>query len=192
MRSQVFNVSIALLVAAILLAGTASSARAANEVIFLGARFIAGKGLALTFKVSAEYDLTQLANVAISGELINLICTTKGENGGFKKVVCIANVSQRSMSGSALISFGAYSFSTKLNEARPWCYSVFDFDLYLDWSQIGSHCQAHTVGEGDVIPFYSPIYGDSFDYIYGDYTIFDPLCGPNPPDLGKGFYYECF
>lgn len=192
MPKKMLHTTVAVLfLAAFFLSLTVTPARAASEVTFLGARYIVGKGLAITFKISADFDFSQLASVNVNGKPYDLACTSKGESQGYKTIVCIAKVSQRLASGEALISLGSYTFNARLVEPRPWCYSIFDYDLSFTWDEIGSHCQAHTAATGDLIYFYNPVYGDYFDYIYGEYTIFDPFCGPLPPNLGSGFYYEC-
>ena len=116
----------------------------------------------------------------------------KGEEGGFYRIVCIAKVNRTSVGGEALIAFGPYTFSATLRDPRPWCYGVFDYDHALAWGEIGSYCQVHTAMVGDTILFYNPEYVNSYYYVYGwDNTNFDANCGPYPPNLGDGYYYDC-
>jgi len=177
-----------------LLATTITAAAAASEIQFLGANFIVGKGLAVTFKVSSDFDLTQLASVNVNGIHYGLECTVKEENSTFKRVVCIAGVSTASVGGEALIAFGPYTFSATLKDPRPHCYGVYDWGLppTFPWTQIGSYCQDNRAAVGDVIMFYNPVWEDMPNYIYGnDSSIFNPSCGPAVLEFGNGYYYDC-
>lgn len=192
MKNQIRFALTLTLVFAFVLATGVTSASAEGNVKLLGARFVIGKGLLVTFSVPEDVDLDQSAGVTVNGVTYPLVCRVSEISGKSVILACIANVSKKSVGGQATIWFGSASFSELLKDPRPWCYSVFDYGLNGKWDSIGQFCQVTTVGLGAIIVFFNPDYGTDFDYIYGpDDSVYNPNCGPDAPNFGDGFYYEC-
>ena len=192
--SKGFRLSVSvLLVLTFALATGGTSAMAASEnVYFLGARFIVGKGLLVTLKVSEDTDVTQSASLVVNGVEYALDCRVAETSGKFLTLRCVAGVSTDSVGGEATIWFGPDSFTTTLKDPRPWCYSVLDYTLEGPWHEIGTYCQLRAAGVGDAVALLlNPDFPVYWTYIYEESAADAIDCGPGQPELGNGYYYNC-
>ena len=183
------------LICSFLLATGATSARAAAEdVQFLGATFIAGKGLLVTLRVSADTDLVQPAGVIVDGESYALVCQAKEEIQHFIILACLGELSKKTIDSTATIWFGADSFEAVIKEPRPrfWCYRVFDFGPDdIPWGEVGEICQSVPAEVGDTINFHNPNYPLTPTWIYRYDLNSSKGCGGHSPDFGDGYYFYC-
>jgi hypothetical protein len=188
-----FSISMFLVLTFVLTTGATAAMAASENVNFLGARFIVGKGLLVTLKVSEDTDLTQAASLVVNGLQYNLECRVLETSGKFVVLGCVGEVSRASVGGEATIWFGPDSFTTTLKDPRPWCYSVFDYGTDSDpWGEIGTYCQVHTARVGEFIfVAMNPEFLGYWGYLYQENAGDAVDCGTYQPELGNGYYYGC-
>jgi hypothetical protein len=172
-----------------LTAGVGSAAAAEGDIVLLGARFIVGKGVLVTFKIGGDVDATQAASLSVNGITYDLTCHVNEEKSS-TLLRCLAQLTRGSIGGEATIQFGTRSFQAVIKEPRPWCYSVFDFGA-AGWGPIGTHCQVHTAGVGELIQFYNPEYAAVPFWIYRYDLDSRKACNGHSPDFGDGYYFVC-
>jgi hypothetical protein len=185
-----FCLATLLFISLFLTSGVKPAQAAGEDVQFVGARFIVGKGLLVMLKVSEVSELTQETSVNTGGFQYDLNCQVAETNSSGLILRCLASIPASSIGDEAVIKYGSSSFTTTLKEPRPWCYSVFDFGPD-GWGLIGSHCQQHTAAVGDMIQFYNPDYPavPFWDYRYDLNSA--RACNGHSPDFGDGYYFFC-
>ena len=181
-----------MLILAFLLATGATTAKAAGDVTFLGARFVPGKGLMVTLKLSEDADKDQAASAVVNGVTYTMDCRTIETIGKSTILRCSADLARPSGDVPITIWFGSASFATTLSEPRPWCYNVYDFPPSFDpWHFVGTTCQETTAQSGNIIEFANYEWWAVFDYQYWETGDQAENCGPAQPEFGSGFYYNC-
>jgi hypothetical protein len=143
--SKSFKVILSIVMLAVLLLSSASSAFAARErsITLIGAEFEQGKGVVFTFKVNGEFD-SYGGTAIIAGQEFTLSCNFK-DNGDLG---CTMNKGGGKYAGlPALITLNGYSFSVTIRNPN-YCYNVYDivydeeYEGYF-FMEDGSHCIAN-------------------------------------------------
>jgi hypothetical protein len=189
MKKYLLTILVLLSMLIIQVGAVAAAPMASGTVMLVGVAH-GFKGPIFTFTVSGDFSKKQLkGTVHVQGGAdYGLHCAQKGDT----TVTC--TTSDKVSSVNVSITFGGSTFWTYVPGApTPFCYDVYDWDLEgfppTSWVNYGTNCQKSPAHYGDIITWYNPGWGYTYDYEFlpeSPACVFLPLS--NQP--GDAYYYQ--
>jgi len=170
--------------------GTVSAAPLATGVITLVSVEYEGGTPVFIFNVSGELSKAELnGSLHIEGgEDLGLYCTQIDSN-------TIRCTTARAAAGKNVVIFlaGQVFWASVPAAFTHYCYDVYDWNPppppFDTWVSVGTYCQDIPAQNGDVINFYNPDWGQSYDYQFMPQSPdSDPACATSPL-IGSAYYF---
>ena len=159
--------------------GTAGAApKEAGFAQLTSAIYTAG-GVHFTFKVSGDVSLK--GSVSVQGGGNHSLYCVQGDEPDVVKCSAPKVVADHNL----VVTFGGSQFWTFV-PSHNWCYPLWDYDTYDVWKNYGPVCQDSPAHYGDVIEFYNPDWGYSYDYVF--WYKEDWGCGTGI--VGNAYYWD--
>ncbi len=150
-------------------------------------------GVIFIFEYTGDFTAGDFKNgsVRLNGQYYPLDCNIAEGEG---VVQCTAS---RTLAGQAVQVFLAgFTFWDRVPESRAhsggggqYCYNVYHFPAEGEpdaWISQGEYCQEGPASQGDHIYFYSPSWGDYYDFYFEENGL--PWTDPDT-NPGEGFYF---
>ena len=170
--------------------GTVAAAPMASGTVMLVSVDHGLKGPIFTFTVSGHFSKKQLkGNVHVQGGSdYGLHCAQQDDT----RVTC--TTSDKVSGVNVSVTFGGSTFWTYVPGApTPFCYDVYDWDLAgfpypTSWVNYGTNCQKNPAHSGDIITWYNPGWGGTYNY---EFLSESPACVvlPLSNQPGDAYYY---
>ncbi len=181
---------VSVLVLAALLAITTGTAFAGSALELVEVRND-GAGVTFIFRVTGEFSQDELNSGFVQvegGDDYPLYCAQQDAT----RVVC--HTSNKAGESNVVVGFGGAKFWTYVpEESAPtqYCYTVYDESVPTPstyWQVQGKYCQDQPAKDGAGIRFFSPFWGNTYQYYFLPNGYIDS--GPTPwTNPGEGYFY---